>query len=153
MERFISNSTASAEVAYLGFRDDQNAHHRWLFGLVLFPVAVAHLFSYYYLGLLTRDGILTRDECYALTFAYLGSVALLALLCGRRPLTSDRRLNGWLGNGWVLLALIGAAILTTLDARITDTSAYVVICLPLASHSAHRGADYIQFPSPGFSGR
>ena len=139
MEQFISNSAASAEIAYIDFRADQNARHRWLFSLLLFPVALAYLFSYYSLGLLARDGVLTRDECYALTFAYLAGVALLALVPGRSLLLSNRRLNCWLGNGWVLLALIGAAMLTTLDARITDTSAYVVICLPLAIlHSADR---------------
>lgn len=139
MERLISNSAAPAEVAYLGFRDDQNARHRWLFSLLLFPVALAYLFSYYHLDLLARDGVLTHDECYALTFAYLAGVALFALVLGLSPPMSDRHLNGWLDNGWVLLALSGAAILTTLDASIADASAYVVICLPLAVlHSAER---------------
>ena len=139
MEQSSTSSAPSAEMAYLGYRGEQNARHRWLFSLLLLPLAMVFLAVYFYLGLVARDGLLTRDECYALAFAYLAGVALLALALGRHPLTPHRRLNTWLDNAWIMLSLIGAATLTTLDARVTDASAYVVICLPLAVlHSAER---------------
>ena len=139
MEQSINRNQASADIAYLGYRGAQNARHRWMFSLLLLPLSGAYLASYFYLDLVARDGVLTREECYALAFAYLAGVALLALVSGRLPLTSDRRLNCRLDNAWIMLPLIGAAMLTTLDAHITDASAYVVICLPLAVlHSAER---------------
>lgn len=139
MEQSINRNEASADIAYLGYRGAQNARHRWMFSLLLLPLSGAYLASYFYLDLVARDGVLTREECYALAFAYLAGVALLALVSGRLPLTSDRRLNCRLDNAWIMLPLIGAAMLTTLDAHITDASAYVVICLPLAVlHSAER---------------
>ena len=124
----------SAHAAYLAQRPCANARWRWRFGLALLCVAAGLNLSHFLNGSIRADGVLTPPECFALAFAYLGCVALLALLAGPRPRAGRAARSGALlvDDGWIALLMPGAAALVTLDAPRGDLTAYALICLPVA---------------------
>ena len=123
----------SAQSAYLAQRPFANARWRWRFGLALLGVAAGLDLSHFLNGSIRADGVLTPPECFALAFAYLGCVALFAVLAGPR-LRAGRaaRLRALLDDGWMALLMPGTAALVTLDAPKGDLTAYALICLPVA---------------------
>jgi len=128
----MSATSDPAQTAYLAQRPTTNALWRWRFGLALLGVAAGLDLSHLLNGSLRADGVLTPPECFALAFAYLGGVALLALLAGPAPLARSSRAGPLLDDAWMALLMPGAAALVTLDATRGDLTGYALICLPVA---------------------
>ena len=121
-----------AQTVYLAQRATQNARRRWRMGLALLCVAAALLLSHLLSGSMRNDGVLTPRECFALTFAYLGGVALLGLLAGPKPPARGAPWVRLLDDGWMAMLMPGAAALATLDAAKGDLTGYIMVCLPVA---------------------
>lgn len=128
----MSATSDPAQTAYLAQRPGVNAHWRRRFALALLCVAAGLGLSHFLSGSLRADGALAPPERFVLVFAYLGCIALLALLADPGPLTRRARVRTLLDDAWMALLMPGAGALATLDATKGDLTGYLLVCLPVA---------------------
>lgn len=147
----MNTTITPAEEAYRVRRAEHNALVRWYYAMPLLGIAIAMLIAHLLGGSLARLGLRGTVQGYALVFAYLAAVAVAGALGGRRQHLRNPRLVRWLDDAWMALLMPGAGALATLDAASSDTSAFTMICLPVAIFHSTRGRSAIALQTLGFA--